>query len=453
MPLSNRDQYRTARLSRDRRFDGQFFVAVKTTGIFCRPICPANLPKEENVDYYANAASALQDGFRPCKRCHPDSAPTSWRWLGVETTFQRAVSEVENGYLQQHSIQSLADKLGISDRYLRKLFERYLGLAPKQYALYQQLMFAKRLLHSSQLSITDVGYASGFNSTRRFNDAFINTLKLTPSELRKAGTTSHSNRLSIAVRTPYHWRHLLDFYALRAIEGIEKIESTRYSRYCLLESTKAWFSVDFAPLEQGKFFVDIEFKLDDIRQLRTLVQHIRRVFDLDTDVTTVEESLSKIAPELVKHSGVRIPGVWDHWEAGVRAIIGQQVSVKAAIGQLNLLVSTLQNGDIKYFPTPQELMDNDLGFLKMPTSRKETLKRFALFMSQHWHCTPDSWIEIKGVGPWTINYAKIRGLSDPNCFLDSDLVVKKALINYPHLTQQSVSPWGSYATFHCWSHA
>ena len=172
-------QCQRARLSRDSRFDGHFFTAVKTTGIFCRPICPANPPHERNVEYFANQAHALQAGYRPCLRCRPESAPGSYAWKGVETTFQRAINLIDRGELQDSSLSSLAIRLGISDRYLRLLFKKYIGMPPKQYAQYQQLMFAKQLLHSSNMSIADIAYASGFNSLRRFNDAFQKKLKLT----------------------------------------------------------------------------------------------------------------------------------------------------------------------------------------------------------------------------------------------------------------------------------
>ncbi|CAM4339026.1 AlkA N-terminal domain-containing protein [Vibrio agarivorans] len=452
-PTLSNEQCRLARMARDRRFDGMFFIAVKTTGIFCRPICPANSPKEENVDYYQSAATALHAGYRPCKRCHPDSAPSSWRWLGVETTFQRAINEIEQGYLQQNAIPSLADKLGISDRYLRALFERYLGLSPKQYALYQQLMFAKSLIHNSQLSMTEIGFAAGFNSTRRFNDAFIKALKISPTDLRKNKQPAHKNTLSLAVRTPYDWRHMLEFYRLRGIAGIEKVEDNRYSRNCTINGSRAWFAVDFTPLEKGEFTIEVEFDLEDIRQLKNLVHNLRRMLDVDSDIHAIETTLSRLEPRLIIRSGIRIPGVWSAWEAGVRAILGQQVSVKAAIGQLNLLAATLGNHREMIFPTPQAIHESDIDFLRMPISRKETLKRFAAHIIAHPDSSPDSWLSIKGIGPWTVNYAKLRGLSEPNCFLDGDLIVKKTVSQFPKVNKQSVSPWGSYATFHCWSHA
>ncbi|MBY7823890.1 helix-turn-helix domain-containing protein [Vibrio fluvialis] len=438
-----------ARLSRDPRFDGRFYVAVKTTGIFCRPICPANLPKEENVEYFLNQAQALQAGYRPCLRCRPDSAPSSWAWKGVETTFLRAMKLIDNGELQGQRLSELAERLGISDRYLRQLFQSHLGMSPKQYAQYHQLMFAKQLLHTSHMSITDIGFACGFNSTRRFNDAFQKVLKLTPSQVRRqSAPVTAQNRLSLAYRGPFDWAHMLAFYRLRAVDGIEQVEEDSYQRHVRINGCDGWFKATLASDSQ----LEIEFELAELTELRHLVSQLRRVFDLDADIVSIEAQLEQAVPELVTHSGIRIPGVWNAWEAGVRAILGQQVSIKAAIGQLNLLVATLNYNCAKpwYFPTPQQVADADLSFLRMPQSRKDTLHRFAVFMAEQPNAPLDDWLALKGVGPWTVNYARLRGVSDSNCFLHTDLVVKKALAIFPHLTPESVSPWGSYATFHCW---
>lgn len=437
------------RLSRDPRFDGRFYVAVKTTGIFCRPICPANLPKEENVEYFLNQAQALQAGYRPCLRCRPDSAPSSWAWKGVETTFLRAMKLIDNGELQGQRLSELAERLGISDRYLRQLFQSHLGMSPKQYAQYHQLMFAKQLLHTSHMSITDIGFACGFNSTRRFNDAFQKVLKLTPSQVRRqSAPVTAQNRLSLAYRGPFDWAHMLAFYRLRAVDGIEQVEEDSYQRHVRINGCDGWFKATLASDSQ----LEIEFELAELTELRHLVSQLRRVFDLDADIVSIEAQLEQAVPELVTHSGIRIPGVWNAWEAGVRAILGQQVSIKAAIGQLNLLVATLNYNCAKpwYFPTPQQVADADLSFLRMPQSRKDTLHRFAVFMAEQPNAPLDDWLALKGVGPWTVNYARLRGVSDSNCFLHTDLVVKKALAIFPHLTPESVSPWGSYATFHCW---
>lgn len=443
------EQCHLARYARDARFDGMFFTAVKTTGIFCRPICPATPPKEENVEYFSHQAQALKAGYRPCLRCRPDSTPFSPAWKGVETTFLRAMQLIDNGALSSGSITDLAERLGISDRYLRTLFDNYIGVSPKQYSLYSQLMFAKQLLHNSSMSITDVGFASGFNSTRRFNDAFQKELKLSPSQIRRTKPNdSLSNHIQLTFHGPLDWKHLLDFYRRRMIEGIEEVGDDYYQRTVTVNGSKGWFKATLAKKNR----LDIEFELDDINQLRGLITHIRRMFDLDVDIAKVEDFFATIDPNLVARSGIRIPGVWSAWEAGVRAILGQQVSVTAAIGQLNLLVKELSESDKKtYFPTPKQIAEADVSFLRMPGSRKETLKRFAEYMVDNQAEHPSKWIDLKGIGPWTIQYALLRGLSEPNHLLVGDLVVKKFIEHRPAINIESVSPWGSYATFHCWN--
>ena len=443
------EQCHLARYARDARFDGMFFTAVKTTGIFCRPICPASPPKEENVEYFSHQAQALKAGYRPCLRCRPDSAPFSPAWKGVETTFLRAMQLIDNGALNSGSIVELATRLGISDRYLRTLFDNYIGVSPKQYSLYSQLMFAKQLLHTSSMSITDVGFASGFNSTRRFNDAFLKELQLSPSQIRRTKPNNNlSNHIQLSFHGPLDWNHLLGFYRRRMIEGLEEVGEDYYQRTVNVNGSKGWFKATLVKDNR----LDIEFELDDINQLRSLIANIRRMFDLDVDIAKVEAFFTTIDPNLVAKSGIRIPGVWSAWEAGVRAILGQQVSVTAAIGQLNLLVRELSGADEKtYFPTPKQIAEADVSFLRMPGSRKETLKRFAEYMVDNESEHPSKWIDLKGIGPWTIQYALLRGLSEPNHLLIGDLVVKKFIEHRPAINAESVSPWGSYATFHCWN--
>ncbi|WP_086773970.1 AlkA N-terminal domain-containing protein [Vibrio coralliirubri] len=443
------EQCHLARYARDARFDGMFFTAVKTTGIFCRPICPATPPKEENVEYFSHQAQALKAGYRPCLRCRPDSAPFSPAWKGVETTFLRAMQLIDNGALNSGSIVDLATRLGISDRYLRTLFDNYIGVSPKQYSLYSQLMFAKQLLHTSSMSITDVGFASGFNSTRRFNDAFQKELQLSPTQIRRAKPSDTlSNHIQLGFHGPLDWNHLLGFYRRRMIEGLEDVGEDYYQRTVNVNGSKGWFKATLAKENR----LDIEFELDDISQLRSLIANIRRMFDLDVDIAKVETFFTTIDPNLVAKSGIRIPGVWSAWEAGVRAILGQQVSVTAAIGQLNLLVKELSDEHEKVcFPTPKQIAEADVSFLRMPGSRKETLKRFSEYMVDNEAQHPSKWIELKGIGPWTIQYALLRGLSEPNHLLVGDLVVKKFIEHRPAINTESVSPWGSYATFHCWN--
>lgn len=446
-PLTDQ-QCQQARLSRDPRFDGQFFTAVKTTGIFCRPICPANPPKESNVQYFFNAALASKAGFRPCLRCRPDSAPGSWAWRGKETSFQRALSLIEQGALQQQRLPKLAERLGISERYLRQLFTQQLGMSPKQYAQVYQLMFAKQLLHNSRLAITDIAYASGFSSVRRFNDAFHKILRLTPSAVRRDHQQAATeNTITLAFRPPFNWQHMLDFYRLRLVRGVEQINGSSYQRTFRLNNSEGWF--ELSPASDST--MAMTFSISDLSNLRPLIANVRRTLDLDANLNVIEDHLSKAG--LPVTSGLRIPGVWNSWEAGIRAILGQQVSIKAAITQLNRLIAlaTPATDEAVYFPEPYQLLNLPLEQLSIPNARRETLKSFARFMAENPNSHPKDWLSIKGIGPWTINYARLRGLSEPDCFLSTDLVVKKALALLPNAKPSAFSPWGSYATFHCWS--
>ncbi len=446
-------QCQQARLTRDVRFDGRFFVAVKTTGIFCRPICPATTPKEKNTEYFSNAALALQAGYRPCLRCRPDSAPGSWAWQGVATTFQRAIKLIEQGDLQQTNLSAFAERLGISDRYLRRLFNTHLGMSPKQYAQYHQLMFAKQLLHNSSMTISDVGLASGFNSVRRFNDAFQKILKLTPSEVRRRKTTQQqSNQIILAFRPPFQWQHLLAFYRPRAVANMEEVGDDFYLRTFQQNKAQGWLRIS----PHTDTTLKLAFNIDDVTELRNVIANIRRMFDLDASISVIEAHLGNTDLASLISPGIRIPGVWNTWEAGMRAILGQQVSVKAAIVQLNTLVAQLgkplaQDAKQRLFPTPTAVARADLSFLKMPQSRKATIKRFAEYMLHHPDQHPREWLALKGIGPWTVSYARLRGLSEPDCFLDTDLVIKKAIAPFENFSPGSTSPWGSYATFHCWS--
>lgn len=448
------DTCQKARFARDPRFDGQFFIAVTTTKIYCRPICPVAPPKEHNVRYYQSAVEAAQAGFRPCLRCRPDSAPGSSAWRGVNTTLNRAIKLIQQGALQQGSMVQLAERLGISDRYLRLLFEQHFGLSPKKYALYHQCLFAKQLLHQTHLSITHIALASGFNSIRRFNDCFINELKLTPSQMRtKQSNNSNGLQLHLSYRPPFDVDKMLSFYRARLIEGLEWADEQSYGRTFEWLGAKGLFTLLHLP-QKHQFALNIE--IDDLTYLSAVVDNIRRLFDLDADLTAIETDLVSALDGVVAiQSGIRLPGIWTMFEAGIRAVLGQQISVTAAKKLVQQLVHELGDplGDKRLFPSPAAIASSELSFLKIPGSRKQTLRNLA----DHYltHLNPDEgkdWLALKGIGPWTTDYAKMRGLSDPDIFLGGDLGVKKALIQSgSNITPQAASPWQSYLTFQLWS--
>lgn len=450
--MLNQEICRKARLSRDARFDGRFFTAVKTTGIYCRSICPATPPKEANVSYYASAHQAAADGYRPCLRCRPDSAPNSAAWLGSQALLQRALRLLNAGALEQQSLAEFAEFLGVSDRYLRQLFVRHLGTAPKAYVLYQQCLMAKQLLHQTQLPINQIALACGFNSVRRFNDCFKQTMHLTPTAIRQAQPAiSNELRLKLSYRPPYNWSQVHDFLAARLIPGLEHIAPTHYGRTFNWDSGRGAFTATHQPKSHA---FEVNLQLSDISQLRWVINNIRRVLDLDADTPVIESHLAEHLPsDFALTSGLRLPGIWSVFEAGIRAVLGQQISVTAAKNLVTQLVEHLgvHEGEQRWFPTPAQVAADDLAFLKMPGARKQTLRDLARHFVQHPAAAdPDTWLTIKGIGPWTINYAKLRGLSEPDVFLAGDLGVDKALRKHT-IQPESLAPWRSYFTFQLWS--
>lgn len=446
------DTCHKARMTRDARFDGLFFTAVKSTGIYCRPICPAKAPAEHQVCYYPSAAAASAAGYRPCLRCRPDSAPGCAAWQGTNTTLQRALRLIDAGGLQQQTQLQLAGRLGISERYLRKLFQQQLGMAPKQYALAQQVLFAKKLLHETALPVSAIAFHAGFNSIRRFNDAFKQQLKLSPLDIRRqTKTTADVLQLTLSYRPPLAWQQMLDFWRNRTLDGIDWVDEQRYGRSFCFMRQPGWFEV--TPGNDNQLQLALHWRGE--QGLFSLIKQLRRLLDLDANMLPIEQQLS--SHSLFQQgivSGLRIPGVWNSWEAGVRAVLGQQVSVGAARTQLNRLVQALGQplaDNKRLFPTPQAVVQSDLQMIKVPQARRETLTALAQFVLQHPDAAPEQWLAIKGIGPWTINYARLRGLSQTDVWLGGDLGVQKALAKAggnDDICQ--LAPWRSYATFQLW---
>ncbi|WP_299076056.1 DNA-3-methyladenine glycosylase 2 family protein [uncultured Paraglaciecola sp.] len=443
--------FQQARLSRDPRFDGTFFTAVKTTNIFCRSICPANAPLEKNVEYFQFAQQAMSAGYRPCLRCRPDSAPHSFAWQGVNTTVQRAMQLLRQ--YRELSIEDIAVKLGVTSRYFRQLFQQHLGLSPKQFQLFDKVLFAKQLLHQSSLTIEDIAHASGFSSARRLQHNFKKVTGLTPQQI-KQGQGKHGQMLTLklAYRPHYNWQHIQRFMALRAIAGVETVTENSYARSFDIENARGWFKLIPVP---NKHQFKVEITLSNIEKLTAVINNIETMFDLNADTHTIYTQLLKSGvPENALVTGLRLPGVWNTFEAGCRAILGQQISVKAAIGLLSQLTNELgqTDGTYLYFPTAQAVAESDLRFLKMPNSRRQTLRLLAQHCLDEAHTSVDLWLSIKGIGPWTVAYAKMRGQSNPDIWLDSDLVIKKQLEKRP-IDAELARPWRSYLTLQLWSMA
>lgn len=465
-------QCQQARLARDRRYDGLFFTAVKTTGIFCRSICPAPPPLEKNVEYFPSAVAASQAGYRPCLRCRPDSAPGSPAWQGKSTTFVRAQRLIDEGALIDSDLAHLAGRLGVTDRYLRKLFNEEMGLSPKAYSLYQQCLLAKKLLHESQLPITDIALGSGFNSIRRFNDCFHQHFSLTPSQVRKqlneAELSSHTENqaqtvtVNLSYRPPYDWGSVQAFFASRLIGGLEWLDENSYGRTFGKAYGQGWFT---AYHEADKTRFRVELHLSDLQCLPRAIANIRRCLDLDADSGVIDSAIEAAMGQPLSQTGLRLPGTWSPFEAGIRAILGQQVSVKAArnLAEKLILMNPDNLPERLFFPEPDAFVDYDLNQLGMPERRRETLRVFGRYAAEQDIDDPDALLALPGIGPWTVDYLKMRGLSDPNIFLVGDLGVKKALQQRQVQQEQRqdktsmqpfqpelAAPWQSYLTLYLW---
>ena len=473
--------FEQARISRDARFDGRFFIAVKTTGIYCRPVCPAVTPKSENVSYYPTAAAAGEAGYRPCLRCRPECAPGTPAWAGTSTTVKRGLKLIADGALDDGSIEDLAERLGVTSRHLRRLFTRYLGASPLAVAHTQRLHFAKQLIDQTALPMSEIALAAGFGSTRRFNDAFRKTYGRTPRELRsRRGNLKAVGGLTVQLpyRKPFDSSGLLDFFAARAIPGVEAVVDGHYLRSALIDDQHC-----VVDMHDDSSNVLLTLHGAGTRSLLSLTQKARVLFDLDAspdDIARVLRKDSVLRALLRQFPGIRVPGAWDGFELTVRAILGQQVSVAAATtlagrvaaryGEpLTVAVPDVNGGPNTLFPTPEKLARGRLRDLGIVSARAETIRRVAkavLDGSVVFDATQDteefcrSLIAIKGIGEWTAQYVAMRALKHPDAFLHSDLGLLRAFdapdrerMKPAALKQisQAWRPWRAYAAVLLWN--
>lgn len=458
-----------ARLSRDPRFDGKFFIGVKTTGIFCRTICPARLPLEKNVEYFETVKEAAQAGFRPCLRCHPDALPNSMQWDSKRYFLNNVLRSLESGDIQEKKLYQLSNELKITPRYLRKIFAETFGLSPKKYQLHYKCALAKQLLEETTLPIGDIAYACDFSSISLFNNTFKRYIGVPPRTLRQSRqnseTTPQSISLTLRYQSNYDWQAFLAFQQLRLIEGLESITEQTYQRNIVYQGVKGSFSITPHPTEQA---FNVTISLDEWRVLSAVLVNIRRMFDLDTNLSTIEQLIRENLPDFPLHSGLRIPGCWEMFEAGIRAICGQQISVSAAsklVTQITQRAGEKAPNGGYYFPTIEQLANFDFNQLRTTTRRKETLSLF----SQYCHTNEayqniDNWHTIKGIGNWTMDYAKLRSQGAPDIWLASDLGIKNALAHYlqtrnpprqqssQHIDVEVFRPWRSYLGLQLWAY-
>jgi AraC family transcriptional regulator, regulatory protein of adaptative response / DNA-3-methyladenine glycosylase II len=481
--------------SRDRRFDGCFFVAVTSTGIYCRPSCPAIVPKRENVRFYPTAAAAQGAGFRACLRCHPHAVPGSPEWNRRGDVAARAMALIADGVVDREGVTGLASRVAYSERHLTRLLTAELGAGPLALARAQRSQTARMLIQTSGLRLIDIAYAAGFASVRQFNDTIRAAYGRTPTELRHAapsraavrdgsGTLVDDGpgvlRVRLAFREPLDWESLLGFFAARAVAGVEEVRDGVYRRTLRLPHGSGMVALT-VPAKRGREprHVRCELRLADIRDLTAAVQRCRRLLDLDGDPAAPAERLAQdplLAPLVSAAPGLRVPGTVDGGELAIRAILGQQVSVAAARTAAGRLTEVLgeplpePDGALTHlFPAPAAIAAADLAELPGPGSRRATLRVLAGMLADgELVIDPGSdraevgaaLLEIPGIGPWTEQYIAMRGLCDPDAFLPSDLGVRRALEasgvrscgpREAGRLAERWRPWRAYALQHLWA--
>ncbi len=477
----DKSAYQLARTTKDKKFDGQFFFGVKTTGIFCRPSCPSPVAKEENVVYFDNVFDAMEQGFRPCLRCRPDIDVEYYNGnVDGASVVDTALEKIYNGFLNNHTISELAKSLFLSGRHLRKLFVENLGMPPVKIAKYHKSIFAKKLLLYSELSVTEVAFASGFRSVRQFNDVFKKIFGMTPTALRKkCSKGEHSTeklKFLLPYNKPFNFDRMLLFIKNRAIRGIEVINGSCYSRTFRINDSKGYFVVSD---NKKKSALELSIHCDDIRSYMAIYNSVRRMFDLDCNVAAINEKLGRdeILAKGMKGGQVpRLPIAFNPFELTIRAILGQQISVKAATtlaGRIAEKMNIQTDGSYPdgldyFFPNEMELQQLDIDGLGITKSRRETIERvvshladgtLTLSSNQSLKKFHEAFSSIKGIGDWTVNYVAMRGLGMIDGFPATDLGIIKALskdgIKPTGKTIRKMSekwrPYRAYATLCLWN--
>ena len=461
-------------VARDRRFDGRFFMGVLTTGIYCRPGCPARIPARRNVQFYPSAAAAESEGFRPCRRCRPESAPGSAAALGTHATVARALRLIDEGVLDTGSLVTLAERLGVTDRWLRELFAQHLGASPLEVAQTRRAHLARRLLDDTALPLIEIAFASGFAGERQLRRALQRTFHRSARELRgdAARVPGTGITLRLPARAPFDAAPILAFLGSRAIPGVEAVEDGAYHRTISIDG------VDARLIVRGDDSRGVIVTLDPPipAAMPRVVARVSRLFDLDADVVAIGEHLGRDRrlAAAVRHGAPRVPGAWDPFELGVRALLGQQVSVAAARTLASRLVrlcgTPLEHptGPLTHrFPEAATVAAAPLDGIGMPQARVRALRGFAnavatgevdLRPGRDLDTAIASLTALPGIGEWTAHYLAMRAWSEPDAFPASDLGVRRALeVNgrMPTLREvlaraQSWRPWRSYAVFALW---
>jgi len=468
-------------LSRDRRFDGRFFAGVVTTGVYCRPVCPVKPARPENVRWFPCSAAAEAAGFRPCRRCRPETAPGTPAWSGTSAVVSRALRLIAAGALDESGVDGLADRLGVGARQLRRLFAEHLGASPAQVARARRVHFARTLVDETDLPMTQVAFAAGFGSVRDFNHALRATWQRSPTELRRTrgarGPLANGDGLVVRLpyRPPVDWPALLAFLAPRATPGIEAVADGVYRRTIAVGDAPGTIEVRAAP---GEPHLLMRVRLPRPERLLHVVERARRLFDLDADPALIANHLGRsrlLAPLVARRPGLRVPGAWDGFELAVRAILGQQVTVRGAttlagrmVREFGTPLAQAEDGLTHRFPAPERLADADLVSIGLPRARAATIRALAaavargelgLAASRALDEAVDRLVAIPGIGNWTAHYIAMRALGEPDAFPAADLGLRRALgTGGTRLTAARVAqlaeawrPWRAYAALHLWT--
>jgi AraC family transcriptional regulator of adaptative response / DNA-3-methyladenine glycosylase II len=467
---------------RDPRFDGRLFTGVKTTGIYCRPICPARTPLSRNVTFFPTAAAAQEAGFRPCLRCRPETAPDLGAWRGSSNTVSRALGLIELGALDEGDVDTLAGRLGVGERQLRRLFQQHLGASPVAVAQTRRVLLAKQLIHETRLPMAEIAFASGFGSIRRFNETFQALFRRAPGTLRRSTQADVSagprGEVSLLLRyqPPYDWGEMISFLAARAISGVEHVADGQWSRTIDIGGEQGTVSV--RPAATGHA-LRATICFPKLTALPLIIARLRRVFDLAADPLSIGTHLAQdpaLADLIAARPGLRVPGAWDGFEQAVRAVLGQQITVSGARGLAGKLVSAYGMplaepvGELTHaFPRPEAIAGADLAPLGMPRARAAALSAVAaaliadpeLFGGRR---SLEDAVErlraIKGIGDWTANYIALRQLREPDAFPAADIGLMQALSDETgrrptarELCERAEAwrPWRAYAAQHLWA--
>ncbi|MBI1943701.1 MAG: DNA-3-methyladenine glycosylase 2 [Betaproteobacteria bacterium] len=473
MTLDPQTCYRALR-AHDARFDGRFFVAVRSTRIYCRPVCTVRPPKRENCRFYPSAAAAESAGYRPCLRCRPELAPGNASVDATTRLAQAAASLIEDAALEEDSLEAIAARLGITDRHLRRAFGAEYGVAPVEFAQTQRLLLAKRLLTDTALPVTEVAFASGFGSVRRFNALFRQRYRMQPTRLRRQAAAPHAGdtlNFELSFRPPYDWAAVSGFLAARAVAGVEAVEDDRYLRTVRVaverSEQRGWIAIG---MSRKKPALRVTVSASLAKALPPVLSRVKALMDLACNPAEVAQALGALAGA---HRGMRVPGAFDGFEVALRAILGQQVSVAAArtlagrfAAEFGERIETPFASLQVLFPKADQIAKAQPGRiarLGMPAARARSVTALAravaggeidLMPNADIEATLERLRALPGVGEWTAQYIAMRSLAWPDAFVHTDLGVLKALGETDPrralAAAEAWRPWRAYAVMHLW---